>query len=163
MKLTKLAQKNPVEAGAVALVVVGVLLNLDSVVAGLQANSAIRNVRSNQQTQLNLLKAEQQSAAEKAQIAEDRFKSGCLFVVAAGTAQATTLTEGQAVRDPARNAPLPVGTLVCASDGTTGLIAANSEGMPVVTGIAFTGNQEVIREAMQRSGFTSKTQIPRLK
>lgn len=163
MKLTKLVQKNPVEAGAIAGVVLLLGLNMDTVIAGFQTNAAIRTVKANQQTQINLLRAEQQSAAEKATIAEERFKQGCLFVVAAGTSQATTLTQGQPVRDPARDAPLPAGTRVCSADGTTGLIEANDAGLPVVNAIAFTGNQEVIREAMQRAGFNSRTQTPRLK
>lgn len=163
MKLTRFAQKNPVEAGAIALVVVLLILGRDALVSNWQANSMIRGLKADKQTELNLYKVNQQSLADKATIAEDRFNKGCRFVVAAGTTQATTLSENQPVRDPARNAPLPPNTVVCSSDGTTGVIMPNEAGLPVVSEIAFTGNQEVVKRAMQKAGFNSLTQLPKLK
>ena len=79
----------------------------------------------------------------KAIIAEQRYRDGCTIVVAANSPKnLATLVEGEPVFDRTTKKPLPVGTVVCDGNGSTGVLASNANGVPVVTDMAFTGNRD---------------------
>lgn len=110
-------------------------------------NSLQQKAQENTSQQWNLTLSEQQAQA-KAKVAEDRYKKGCRLVVSQKRPdKLTTLTEGKPVFDRARNARLPVGTVVCDAYGNTARIVEGE----VVGEIAFTGNQQVIDLALRKS------------
>jgi hypothetical protein len=120
----------------------GNLKNQWGAIASLQQKS-----QENTSASWNLTLSQQQIEAS-AKIAEARYNKGCKLVVSKKSpGQFTTLTEGKAILDRARNAPLPVGTVVCDAYGNTARIVAGE----VVGEIAFTGNQTVIDKVVKRS------------
>ncbi|WP_445634497.1 hypothetical protein NSTC745_06320 [Nostoc sp. DSM 114161] len=106
-----------------------------------------QKAQENTSKQWNLALSQQQ-AEEAAKIAEARYTKGCKLVVSKKSPNNfTTLTEGKSIFDRARNAPLPVGTVVCDAYGNTAKIVEGE----VVGEIAFTGNQAVIDKVVKRS------------
>lgn len=106
------------------------------------------------------LRASEQAAQAQAEIAEERYKSGCVFVVASNDPNSyTSLTEGQAVLDKVRGKPLPIGTVVCDANGNTARII-NGVDKPVAGEIAFTGNQDVVDAARQKRRSKAKYSQP---
>ena len=104
------------------------------------------------------LRASQQAAQAQAEIAEERYRNGCVMVVAMSDPKSfTTLSEGQPVIDRVRRKPLPSGTIVCDANGNTAKIVLGVDRL-VVGEIAFTGNQEVIQAARKRS--TARYALP---
>jgi hypothetical protein len=80
----------------------------------------------------------------KAVIAEQRYNSGCTLVVAVNSPRnLATLVLGEPVFDRTTSKPLPVGTVVCDGNGNTAVLASNTNGVPVVTDLAFTGNRDL--------------------
>lgn len=106
--------------------------------------------RAQEATQANiakemLLQVSQQQAQAQAQIAAERYGSGCVLVVAKHAPNTyVSLGEGEPVIDRERNAPLPAGTIVCDAHGNTGKIVKDASGAPVVGEMAFTGDRSVI-------------------
>lgn len=125
-------------------------LSANNIKANLDAMGQLQtSVRQNTAYEMRL-KASEQSAQAQAEIAEQRYKTGCVFVVASNDPNSyTSLTEGQPVLDRVRRKPLPVGTIVCDANGNTARIV-QGEDKPVVGEIAFTGNQNVIDRARAR-------------
>ncbi|MBD2019924.1 hypothetical protein H6F43_06950 [Leptolyngbya sp. FACHB-36] len=97
------------------------------------------------------LQASEQAKQQSSKIAESRYQSGCVMVVAERARDKfTALSNGQPVIDFARKVPFPVGTIVCDAYGNTGEIIPDATGKPVVGRMAFTGNRAVIDTAMKR-------------
>ncbi|MBD2092565.1 hypothetical protein H6F67_22205 [Microcoleus sp. FACHB-1515] len=96
------------------------------------------------------LQATEQANQQRAKIAESRYQSGCVVVVAMNAPDHfTSITENQPVLDSVRRVPLPVGTVVCDVNGNTAVLADNGAGTPVATQLAFTGNKTVIESALR--------------
>lgn len=96
------------------------------------------------------LMATQQSIESQAEIADSRYKSGCIMVVAFNSPNTlTALEDGRPVMDAARNRPLSAGAVVCDGFGNTGVIVKVGN-KPVVGEMAFTGNQNLIDAAKKR-------------
>lgn len=80
----------------------------------------------------------------KAAIAEQRYKDGCTIVVVVNSPRnLATLVEGETVLDRTSKKSLPAGTVVCDVNGNTGVLAVNTDGVPVVTDMAFTGDRQL--------------------
>lgn len=109
------------------------------------------SVRESSAAQMRL-QASQQAAQAQAEIAEERYKKGCLFVVAMNSpGDYTSLSESEPVIDRIRKKPLPKGTLVCDANGNTAILETNAEDVPVVAELAFTGSREIIDAARARN------------
>jgi hypothetical protein len=138
------------------------LLGMDSITANLQQVSAIRSqVQADSKTQM-ALQASQQDAQAKAAIAEARYQSGCVIVVAENNPDFhTTITEGAPVLDGVRRTALPPNTLVCDDQGNTAkLVPGIYQGSrtAVAWELAFTGNRAVIDAAIAH--FKAQNQQP---
>ena len=97
------------------------------------------------------LMATQQFVESQGEIADSRYKSGCIMVVASNSPDSlTALEEGKPVLDAARKRPLPSGAVVCDGFGNTGVIVKIDK-TPVVGEMAFSGNQELVDAAKKRA------------
>ncbi|MBD1871232.1 hypothetical protein H6F95_28785 [Cyanobacteria bacterium FACHB-471] len=117
----------------------------------------MENSELNQQLQATSLFVEQQ-----AEIAEKRYSGGCVLVVASDDpSKFTSLTEGQPVLDAVRGVPLPAGTVVCDAFGNTARIVS-VDGNPVAGEFAFTGNKQVVEEAIAASNADAEINQPNI-
>lgn len=97
------------------------------------------------------LMATQQSIESQGEVADSRYKTGCIMVVASNSPDSlTALEEAKPVMDAARKRPLPSGAVVCDGFGNTGVIVKVDK-KPVVGEMAFTGNQKLIDAAKRRA------------
>lgn len=99
----------------------------------------------------------QQTDLEKSlgEIAKTRYENGCVILLNRKRGY-TNLEQGQTVVDPIRWTPLPKGTVVCDRNGNTGVLAprdfdGDGRFTTVVAETAFTGNHDVIDNAMKRA------------
>lgn len=98
------------------------------------------------------LRVSQQAAQMQAEIANERYTSGCLMVVTThDPGLLASLAEGQPVLDGTGPNHLPLGTIVCDAHGNTAKIVAASNGTPVAGEIAFTGNRELVAAARRQA------------
>ena len=112
---------------------------------------ALSEERQAMQENQNRLKLSQIEMEESAVFAEARYLAGCVVVVA--TTDPDTLVsiiEGEPVRDGTTNRNLPSKTVVCDTDGNTGVIGADGN----VTDVAFTGNLALVRQSLEAMGWT---------
>ncbi|MGF1514244.1 MAG: hypothetical protein ACFB5Z_11190 [Elainellaceae cyanobacterium] len=93
---------------------------------------------------------------QQALIADSRYEEGCVLVVASfAPGQFTSITEGEPVMDSAHGVPLSDGSIVCDVHGLTGVIEGG-----VVAKTPFTGNREVINQAIDRSQIAAEQLTP---
>jgi hypothetical protein len=149
---TKLLKRNPELCIMAGLLGFSLLLGLDSIKSNMQQVSLLRSqVQADSKTQM-ALEASQQDARAKAAIAEARYQSGCIVVVAGNNPGFhTTITEGAPVLDGVRGTALPPNTLVCDDQGNTAkLVPGIYKGShtAVAWELAFTGNRTVINAAI---------------
>lgn len=151
---TQFFRDNPLVLIGAGVVAVGLFTGGGDKFQSMQQQSAMvqqqRQADSQQQIQLRLSQAQAQQSAE---IANARYQSGCVMVVATNSpSDFTTLTQGQPVIDRVRKVPLPDNTLVCDANGNTGEIIGG-----VVDRMAFTGDRSIVDAAMQRTGGLYRT------
>ncbi|MCC5653050.1 hypothetical protein LC609_25260 [Nostoc sp. XA013] len=92
---------------------------------------------------------EQQFEFEKQQaiIADARYKTGCLPIVATVYPHKyVTIVQGKVILDRITLNPLPKGTVVCDANGNTGVIGDEGK----VEAIAFTGNRDLVATRLKR-------------
>jgi hypothetical protein len=92
---------------------------------------------------------EQQFEFEKQQaiIADARYRTGCLPIVATVYPHKyVTIVQGKVIQDRITLNPLPKGTVVCDANGNTGVIGDGGE----VEAIAFTGNRDLVATRLKR-------------
>lgn len=155
MDLLKTIKRNPVSA----LFGIGVLaclaLSSSNVKQQMQSISQVRELAQQNSAKEMRLRAVEDFMNQQAQIASNRYKAGCVMVVAMKSPQDyTSLTEGQPVLDRVRKKPLPAGTVVCDANGNTGVLEPGVDDTPVVGSMAFTGNQSVVEAARNRNKST---------
>lgn len=143
---------NPVHAAfAVALVVVAIpsLGNLREFNSDVKQARMTANRIGDDMTELSLA---QQEAEQKSEVAEQRYKDGCLPVVSPSQTDYVTLIKNQPVIDSGSGAPLPDGTVVCDAHGNTATLVNDDDddSTPAVAqAFAFTGNKAVVDERLR--------------
>jgi hypothetical protein len=134
-----------------SLIAGSLLLNSKDISANMRSLSQAREtIAGNSQQQLLL---EEQLSHEQAQakVAEARYKTGCTIVVAVKAAKnLATLVEGETVLDRTTKKSLPIGTVVCDANGSTGVLVPDKNGVPVVGQMAFTGDRSLATEQIRK-------------
>ncbi len=119
--------------------------------ANMTAMGEVQKLAQDNSTRQMRLMAAQQLIESQAPIADSRYRSGCVMVVASNSPDSlTALEEGKPVMDAARKRPLSAGAVVCDGYGNTGVIVKMGK-TPVVAEMAFTGNQKLIDAAKKRA------------
>ena len=127
--------------------------------ANMAAMGEVQKLTQDNNTRQMRLMATQQSIESQAAIADSRYRSGCIMVVASNSPdKLTALEEGKPVIDAARQRPLSPGAVVCDGFGNTGVII-RKDGSPVVGEMAFTGNESLISSAKKKAN--KKYSLPR--
>lgn len=147
--MLKQLQRNPIGSLLLGGVAISLIFSQGNIRQNASAIDGARQIaQANAANQLKL-QATEQANQQRAKIAESRYQAGCVVVVAMNDPSLfTTLSDGQPVIDRARNAPFPVGTVVCDSFGNTAVISPAADGTPVATQLAFTGNRAIVQAAV---------------
>ena len=99
-------------------------------------------VSNNQQTEL--LNQSREFERQQAKVAENRYETGCIPVVAKNNPRKYVgLVEKRPVLDQVSRQPLPIGSIVCDAHGNTGVVLRFSDEVGVGN-MAFTGNRKVV-------------------
>jgi hypothetical protein len=85
-------------------------------------------------TDVELQKITQQALLMRSSIADDRLRNFCLIPVYP-YGRAPSITEGQLIVDPVNNRPLAQGTVVCDTEGRTGVIGVDGRVQDVAISI----------------------------
>lgn len=147
----KWIERNPMNAAYFFGFCVCLAIASPNIKANMAAMGEVQKLTQDNNTKQMWLMASQQSIESQAEIADSRYKSGCIMVVASNSPDSlTALEEGKPVLDAARKRPLPSGAVVCDGFGNTGVIVKTRK-TPVVGEMAFTGNQELVDAAKKRA------------
>jgi hypothetical protein len=154
MKLLRIIQRNPINVTFGVLMLGCLALSSGNVKANFQSIDATKKITQFNSAKNLELTASQQDAESQAEIANQRYQSGCLMLVSNG--RLVHLAQAITVIDPDTRKPLPKGTLVCDSFGNSGKLAPRDfdrDGIfvTVITESAFTGNQEIVSKAKQEA------------
>lgn len=159
MSITKWIQRNPFQCVIVAGIAASTAMSSGNINQSFNSVGQVRLLTQNNAMHQMELQASEQAKQQSAKVAESRYTSGCVMVVAERARDKfTALSNGQPVIDFARKIPFPVGTIACDAYGNTGEIVADPSGKPVVGRMAFTGNRAVIDAAMKR--VNARYQVP---
>ncbi len=96
------------------------------------------------------LMLDQEAAKAAAEIANERYLTGCQPVVDWAQVHYVSLVEHEVVIDPITKFPVPKGTVVCDANGNTAIIQENEQGWPVAQSFAFTGDQGIVRQRLSQ-------------
>ncbi|AUB42070.1 hypothetical protein COO91_08169 [Nostoc flagelliforme CCNUN1] len=97
--------------------------------------------------QQTLLEQQFKFELEQGIIADARYRTGCLPIVATVYPHKyVTIVQGKVIQDRITLNPLPKGTVVCDANGNTGVIGDGGE----VEAIAFTGNRDLVATRLKR-------------
>ena len=151
MDILKKLKRNPVSA-AFGMGIIGCLaLSSGNISKTMNSMAQVRDLAQKNNIADMLLHTSQEAAEQQAEIAKNRYKSGCVMVVSMQHPDSyTSLTEGQPVLDRVRRMPLPAGTVVCDANGNTARIVQGLDKTPVVGELAFTGDQQVVEAVRKR-------------
>ena len=151
MDIIKKLKRHPVSA-AFGMGIVGCLaISSGNITKTMNSMAQVRDeAQKNNMTDM-LLHTSQEAAESQAEIAKQRYQSGCVMVVSMQYPDSyTSLAEGQPVLDRVRHTPLPVGTIVCDANGNTARIVLGQNKTPVVGELAFTGSRQVVEAVLKR-------------
>jgi hypothetical protein len=116
----------------------------------MQSMSIAREVINTNQNRQRLLDEQFKREQQASKIAESRYKSGCVMVVAANSPRnLATLVENEPVLDRTTKKSLPLNTVVCDGIGNTGVLVQSPDG-PVVGEMTFTGNRELALDTIKK-------------
>jgi hypothetical protein len=147
----KWLERNPMNAVYFLGICVCLAIASPSIKANMTAMGEVQKLAQENSARQMRLMATQQFVESQGEIADSRYKSGCIMVVASNSPDSlTALEEGKPVLDAARKRPLPSGAVVCDGFGNTGVIVKIDK-TPVVGEMAFSGNQELVDAAKKRA------------
>lgn len=139
--------------GVIGLAVVGSLSNVGKTFNQFDELKA-KNLQST--NTINLLDQEEKSLLKQAEIANKRYKIGCLVLVQGTYPNLTysNLSAGDVPTDRHTNKPLVQGTIVCDSQGATAVIQGDGS----IGSLAVTNNRSVIESRLKtfRGGMFSQ-------
>jgi hypothetical protein len=141
----------PLRTAAIAFILLGFVTAVPKLQSQVTTAQAEQQIRLQSQAKNRLDDANNDAKAKylasKAKLAESRYESGIIFVFDPSNEDPTTITEGRPVaqKGSTTGATLPDGTVVGDVNGNTGVIAGG-----VVTDVAYTGNQAIVRAAYDR-------------
>jgi len=139
--------------GVIGLAVVGSLSNVGKTFSQFDELKA-RNLQST--NTINLLDQEEKTLERQANIANKRYKIGCLVLVKGTHPNLTysNLSAGDTPTDRHTNKPLVQGTIVCDSQGATAVIQGDGS----IGSLAVTNNRVVIESRLKtfRGGMFSQ-------
>jgi hypothetical protein len=140
----KLWRRHKLEIGFGAIALVAAIFSHSDIQRSMQMLTDDRARIASNASEQRRLEENAELIKAKAAIAEQRYRDGCTMVVAVNSPRnLATLVLGEPVFDRTTNKPLPVGTVVCDGNGSTGVLASNANNIPVVTDMAFTGNRDL--------------------
>jgi hypothetical protein len=152
----------PIRTAAIVFTLIGVFTAIPKMQSQVTTAQAEQQIRLQAQSQSRLMDATNDGKAKyleaRAQLAEDRYQAGVIFVADPNNPDVlTTITEGRPVsqKGSTTGATLPDGTVVGDINGNTGIIAGG-----VVTDLAYTGNQTIVRAAYDRLINPTKEETP---
>jgi hypothetical protein len=156
----KWIKRNPINAAYFFGFCVCLAIAYPNIKANMAAMGEVQKLTQDNNTKQMRLMATQQFVESQGEIADSRYKFGCIMVVAFNSPdKLTALEEGKPVIDAARQRPLSPGAVVCDGFGSTGLIVRAKDGKPVVGEMAFTGNDSLISSAKKKAN--KKYSLPR--
>lgn len=129
--------------GVVTLACFGAGLSQAFSPAARQIRSEIQQQEQQQTRDLTLQQQQQRHGQQARQIAEERYREGCLLVYTLDAdGNVIALYEGMTVVDSTTNQPLPDGTTVCDPNGATAVLEDGGQ----VGGIAVTPDNTMVQQ-----------------
>ena len=150
MDILKKLKRNPVSTAFGVGILGCLMMSSGNISKNISTLALVRDEAQKNNATDMMLHASQEATEARAEIAKQRYHSGCVMVVSMQHPDHyTSLSEGQPVLDRIRKTPLPVGTVVCDANGNTARIV-KVDSKPVVGEIAFTGDRTVVEAARKR-------------
>ncbi|MBD2565907.1 MULTISPECIES: hypothetical protein [Nostoc] len=147
MNNTRIWRKHKTSIVFGALIGVSLLYSSGDIQRNMGAVSDIKQSIAENSKQQTILEQQLEFEKEQATIADSRYESGCLPIVATVYPHKyVTIVQGKVIKDRITLNPLPKGTVVCDANGNTGVIADRGE----VEAIAFTGNRDLVATRLKR-------------
>jgi hypothetical protein len=129
------------------LIGASLLYSFGDIQRNMGAISDIKQSIAENSKQQTILEQQLEFEKEQAKIADSRYESGCLPIVATVYPHKyVTIVQGKVIIDRITKDPLPKGSVVCDANGNTGVIALKGK----VEAIAFTGNRDLIATRLKR-------------
>ncbi len=152
MSITRWAKRNPIESTGIGFTLVCLACSIPGMVQQFQEMGTVSRTIQRSAIDQQRLEAQQAALAERAKIADDRYRDGCLLIQKQGQNTLIAISQGMPVVDSQTGQPLPPNTVICDFTGNTAVMAWNGTAV-VTTDVAFTGNRELINQAIARSGI----------
>ena len=147
MNTSRLWRKHKTSIIFGALVGASLIYSSGDIAQNMGAITDIKQSIAQNSKQQTLLEQQLEFEKEQAIIADARYKSGCLPIVATVYPHKyVTIVQGKVIQDRITLNPLPFGTVVCDANGNTGVIGDEGK----VEAIAFTGNRDLVATRLKR-------------
>jgi hypothetical protein len=146
MKLKTRIKRYPIESIVFAGFIITIACDTPHILQQLGASTELRNVAEANNHKNMQMKLTLQFAADSADIARQRYQTGCLVILdKTDKNQYASIVEGKPVKDRS-DSLIPQNTIVCDGYGNTAIISL-VKGIPVATQVAFTGDRVAISKA----------------
>ncbi|MEH2279536.1 MAG: hypothetical protein V7K40_33365 [Nostoc sp.] len=147
MNSARLSRKHKTSIVFGALIRASLVYSSGDIQRNMGAIADIKQSIAQNSTQQTMLEQQFEFEKEQATIADARYKSGCLPIVATVYRHKyVTIVAGKVIFDRITLNPLPKGTVVCDANGNTGVIGDQG----AVDGIAFTSNRDLVATRLKR-------------
>jgi hypothetical protein len=147
MNSARLWRKHKTSIVFSALIGASLVYSSGDIQRNMGAISDIKQSIAQNSKQQTILEQQLEFEKEQAIIADARYKSGCLPIVATVYPHKyVTIVNGKVIFDRITHSPLPKGTVVCDANGNTGVIGNQG----AVEAIAFTGNRDLVATRLKR-------------